>query len=1125
MLSSEQLRVQIKEGRRLTARDYLDSFRLKPEFATLAPADKAAYLRIRVNLALYLEHNMALATSLAEEAKHLDDGSEQRILEVRIEVAEHGPSPKALQMLTGFDVRSIVLHAQLLHMLGSARDAINMIAAAVDDPDQNAEVQQTLAILHLALHEREAAERAAQRARKLAPHDVWARVTAGIVEFYECVPDDLMPGNLEEAPEPLPLDLLKLDDRARASLVRANDLMTSSLTSLETGDSAVPGLELWKLACLSANPDTLREASRYAESLLYRTEPNDRAAQWVFRYGLAVDLTGWMREAEARIASGASTEHRLLLAWIAIEERRYANAESLLSQGASNESDAERIDRKLLLARSYADQNLYQKAIATLDGEMDPSLERVRDSLSIQVRRAGKDEPQPINDVFELLRRAEKAASERDWAFIVAHGDELLTKMPTAVAARLVLYGLYNAEQYEEFLKRYAEVASWNDLGREPQIRRARAGALWETGQHREAVKEAQRLFEADPSSINAAAYGSLLFQMGDYDTLSSLSEHLLQAEDLTAETGLRFAAWLQHTHPREAATLWDKAVSTGIDDDDLVSVALMIAYRVGRSAETRELTERMQRLGQAGKGGITAATFKQVVDVMTKSKQRTQYVNDQYRFGSIPIHMLADSLSLPLFVSHWVSPKRNQEVPTERWVRIYVRHGSRGALMRTTISEPAISLDLTSLLISLLLNVLQIVEESFETIVIPEQTFTMLYQTRDSVMNRQPDIVATTRNIVATVEGRGIRVAFGQDGFAWARTNQGFFVTPIPPPALDGDQAVPVTAAMLEVSLNYRQLIEHLLRNGSISPWQREEALRLAGSEGAVEPRGAEIPRGAQLLCTSVSLQQLDEAQLIGTLLRDGYELYILESDARFLRSRLSEADERARADKALEDISYVIRAGVARGKLQFRKAGDIEVSDPNAINTREIASVLSASRYGDIVSIDDRFCNEKTHTDKEARVVSLFDALSSLNASGDLPDDQYFQVLLEARAAGLFFIPLGSAELSYHLREALVEDGKLTETSALRTIRRYIGSALDAGSGLHLIGPSDEQPFLMCLDNALSETIEGCDATEDSMTRKSYVLLSLRAAEISALRTGLERNEIGALESTNVLVKGLLE
>lgn len=1116
----DAIKKEADEGLFTAARLDLDSCIGSDAFDLTDPVIRARFLRTRAYLALR-DNDFVTADVLSSRAKELDDSEDQRILESNIVFLRDGPA-KALEKLPVGGTKTTILRSKLLYFLGKPQEGLSLLQKVTATDDESAEFHRVFASLALSSHQYATATLHANQAFSIAPRNFQVRFTCGIVYYYACVPEDLIPRSPDSVPEPFPTFLLTLDKTARLFLRRADQLFSDCLLTLDSNDVLVAPLQLWRLACLSTDPDRKNEATDLARTLLY-DKRLDGAVQWIVRYNLDVDLSDWISKSSKAAAEGNSTpEVRRALAWVWIERGDLPKAQALLEVADKDESDADRLSRKLLLSRSYAVGDDFANALAVLENDNDPQLDPVRKMLSDELLASQEARSDRYsNDALGLLARVTKAAADRDWSFVVSHTDELLSRLKTPPAVRVSLLGLYNTKRFADFLKLYDENASWSGLSADSSLRRAHISALWNLNRRSDAVLEAKQLFDEEPTAANGDIYGRLLFESGDLESIAVISRRLRDAADLTPEIALRFATWLQDSSPQDAGILWDRAMDKGVGEE-LATAALSIADKVGRGQKTEPLIRTIQELAERGTGEVTVQTLEQVLDLNAQIAKANQLASGQYRFGTIPIHIVADMTRMPIFVSHWLEPTLNMRRTPGRWTSVYVRHGSRGSLSRASFSESRILIDTTAVFICDLLGVLPLVTSRFKKVIIPDSIFGLLAEMKDRILPGQPRRIEHIRNIVETIEKHGIRRIPTQNGFTWAQANDGYFVTNLPPIDPKTGNRLELTDIMTQKGLNLTRLISDLATNGTINQWQADKAIQVAGTEGKEPMMGPSIPSGATLLASAVILEYLAEADLLGPILGDGYKLFITEDDSRFLRTRVEEADQRVRFAQDLDRVRQTVRDGVGSGMFELA-SGALQQPTVLESNARSIAILLETAQTGDLLLVDDRFCNASIHNGKGATVVSTFDVLSSLNAANVLGDEDFFRILLDARRSALFFIPLTSRELRYHLQEARISDGRVAETRSLRDIRRYIGACLSTQAGLRIVAPDDERPFLSSLDDALAEVLRIVEASEARDAFKEYVVMNLHAAEISALRRDIDSNELAAFKSLDSLVHKL--
>ncbi len=469
------------------------------------------------------------------------------------------------------------------------------------------------------------------------------------------------------------------------------------------------------------------------------------------------------------------------------------------------------------------------------------------------------------------------------------------------------------------------------------------------------------------------------------------------------------------------------------------------------------------------------------------------------YRNGDVPIHLIADAERLPLAVTHLVESELNQSRKPEEWNPTYVRHGGRGPLVDGVAGTALV--DMTALVTLHYLGLLMLMPKLFSKVILPVQASAMLHGMSERIETAQPERIRYLKQVLSAIRGRVIAVVPTQDPYTWATASAGFFVTSVPSVDFKTHEIVPLSETMSEVTVNLRRLIDSLVALGLLTSWQREDALRILGTEGAVAPAGPTITRPAKLLFDSAHVGLMQEAQLLQPLIIGNFELYISEPSRRFVQWQVDEAEKRDQAASKLAGLMDVIRDGVDRGLFHFRGTGR---SSELGANADAISALLEEAQVGEKLFVDDRYCNRFERTEKGAAVLSSFDVTATLRSNGAIQDDEYYRVLHVGRRSGLLFIPVEVDEILHHLTNAPISDGHVQETARLIALRRYLGGALRQ-PGIHLVvtGPSDERIFLRMLDDAMRAAVEASSGKPEWL---EYLMSDLRAAQLSAIRQGLD-------------------
>lgn len=1104
-----EVRRHLLEGRFRTFREEALRLLQDPEFALSPPDVRASAYRLAARAELITDGNVDEARRYWTEAKAIADDESTNVLEADIAFVE-SDTDAALKTLKCFGLDSIKARALYLLRAGRVNEGLGALETVSDGYANDPDLHRILALLRLASGQYGPARREIEQALTLDARHFLIQQAAGIIKFYSCYPPAFLPRQVLFPVDPIPPELLNRDHEHLRSLDEALQHFETALAWLDEQLEPYHLLELWRLAAMAANPDRKAAASEYAETLLTRQPPADQAVQWSKMFDLNAHVA-WAANANVAIENKSERSvQRLMLGWLAIEDQHYEEAVSLLMSPSSSETIHERMERKVLLSRALLEQHELDKAVSALEGESGPDVQRI-----ISYIKTVKLQPELEAASTALLDTARKKARDGDWSYVASHAIQLLSDFSSPLSIRLVLLAYFNTKSFKEFLELYNQAATWTGLNDDASVRRAYAMSLWHTNQRIAAVAETKKLFDDVPSANSGRIYAYMLFEGGDTNTIASIVPLVRDATDLTPETALEIAHALQTSHAHEAASLWDKAIEIGIPDD-LVAQALGIAYRVGREQETADLVRRMQELAVEGKAGISQANFEQVVELVQHSRAQSEDLQRKYRVGDIPVHALADLEHLPIFVTHYIEPALNRNRSLATWHPIYVRAGNRERL-GIDISGRKLLLDVTSLVMAHYVGIIQELLQTAASVVVPAQTTALLHTMYERLSAAQPARVKYVEHVLRAISGRVVTVLPKQNKFEWALNAGGYVVTSIPTYDVKTGAIDEIEPCFQPVAINLRRLVETLHSQQLLSSWERDAAIRILGSEGLVDPIGLSPKRGEKLLFDAAHIELMQEAQLIRPLVNGGYELFITSDTRLYLQSQAQEAARREEAAEKLRALMEEVRDGFGSSKLETRKVIDEELSALDH-NAKATASLISSASSDEILVIDDRFMNRSDHTESGATVVSVFDCIAGMLPSA-ISEDFYYRIVHLARSSGLFFLPLTSSELLYHLARTDERDGVVTETNELRTIRLYLGGALSQ-PGLHLMRYENynELAFLCSLDRALRET---SDQLSDDSARRDYIFHNLEAAEIATIRERFERGDTEeALRALDALV-----
>ena len=163
-----------------------------------------------------------------------------------------------------------------------------------------------------------------------------------------------------------------------------------------------------------------------------------------------------------------------------------------------------------------------------------------------------------------------------------------------------------------------------------------------------------------------------------------------------------------------------------------------------------------------------------------------------------------------------------------------------------------------------------------------------------------------------------------------------------------------------------------------------------------------------------------------------------------------VSEADQlisyegiSGRVGDALERIRSVLSARIESGKIKVGRRRNAEDSDEKLISEHPSVGVVALAGNCDAIVSDDRFINQHANIGDDGSQVPLFstlDLLDALTSAGTITLDDQLEYRTRLRRAGYFFVPVEENELTAHLSDSRIRDGKVIETAELKAIRENI-------------------------------------------------------------------------------------
>ncbi len=186
------------------------------------------------------------------------------------------------------------------------------------------------------------------------------------------------------------------------------------------------------------------------------------------------------------------------------------------------------------------------------------------------------------------------------------------------------------------------------------------------------------------------------------------------------------------------------------------------------------------------------------------------------------------------------------------------------------------ICMDITAVLLSTHLEILEQVEKSFRPIAIPAEMVPALIHMRETVSHHQPKRLEACQQIVELVENRFMEAIefqlpaenqsmaeeLGPEWvalFEYARSKQGYLVDfyPVRKRGLSG-QPASIPEIVNEYVTSCRAIVESLREDGPLSDNERADALEALGGQGGLDVPVGDIPKQGSLLILRANIPEV---------------------------------------------------------------------------------------------------------------------------------------------------------------------------------------------------------------------------------------------------------------------------
>ena len=399
--------------------------------------------------------------------------------------------------------------------------------------------------------------------------------------------------------------------------------------------------------------------------------------------------------------------------------------------------------------------------------------------------------------------------------------------------------------------------------------------------------------------------------------------------------------------------------------------------------------------------------------------------------------------------------PRRRIGIPTYS--------GKREASLLQT--GGTVGVDATALLTLSFLNLLDKAFDSFDTVYLPHSTLSWLFEEKQRASFHQPSRIRDAHRIrhllatgvleelvASTTADTELSVQVGNDLallIAEAETQrdddvQHIVVRSSPVHKISSLLAEEADLAGHTATLSScLSIVSKLRHKGRMTKQKAQKAVDYLQRLEKPWPQQPEIFDGAVLYLDDLTVYYLLHAGILQQLKAAGFRLIVSPSLMSEVNHLIAYEGISGEVNDAIEQLRSTVHRRIESGKIRVGKWRNSDELPERSISAHPTMGVLELAKDCDAIIADDRFLNQHPHVehnDVRTPLFSTLDLLDALVSADSITVADRLEYRTQLRHAGYFFMPIGEDELTHHLNEASVADGKISETAELKALRESI-------------------------------------------------------------------------------------
>lgn len=900
--------------------------------------------------------------------------------------------------------------------------------------------------------------------------------TAALAHLVQAVAHELRPLILHQPPLDVRSFPLAADEKSLAHRRQARGLFTrcaeaASALGCHRASKVSDDRALWLGL---RDPEGHDEARRLLELSMGDTAHALRRLPLALQFGLNIDLTAVEREIDRASALSGGKSMDAAIARLAMAMAKGSEAEIADYVARHRVQLAEYYDAGAIaaieiemLARSGrpadAEARLAEFERDAPDEDRAITLRRIiaeaRGGDPVQERISRYEESGQIPDLLNLVHLLE---GRRDWKRLAEFGGALFERTRELSHAELLVRALTEEEDDDRLLQlfdRYPEILSQSD-----KLARPISWALYRLGKLDDAAKLLGDLSANRDDANDRALFVNIAIASGEWTSLLAHIEKEWESRaDRTAEEIVGAAQLALHVGSDRMVDLLREAVAKAPDNPAVLITCYFAATSAGLD-ESSEVSSWMERAaGLSGDDGPVQKVSMQ--DLMARQpdwQHRETETWTQLTEGRLPLFGAAHLLNRSL---------------AEMYLRTALMNASEGDVRRRGVilsysgtrppvegDHETIALDPSALLTLGLLGLTERVLPAFTRVLIPHSTLGWVLDERQRVRFHQPTRVKEARELQLLLGRRALQpfeptAKADNELAAEIGEELAAMIAEAEAEAEDGKQRLVVRPSPVfrvgslmqepadlsshqKVLCGCLQIVDALARLGQLTAAEEARARSFLTLNEQPSPQETRVEQGAILYLDDLAVAYLHHLGLLPKLAAAQFVPILSQSRIDETQALLLYESVAEQVGSILDEIRRCLAEGIKSGLVRLGRISPRDDAEPQ-LRHHPTVGILSLAPEVDALVIDDRAVNRHRNVESGSAlrpILTTLDLLQMMHARGIVSDCELAEFRAKLRMAGLALIPVHAAELVSLLEACPVNEGVLSETAELRSVRENL-------------------------------------------------------------------------------------